>query len=201
MPIAVKDVLSRLPRVKFRVIVTAILATVILHILTTLAAPRLAPSPAYGRLVKLLPVNAMKVLPPIAPGAQPLPFMGPDSRYAMCLFDTTKGSVRVTATLPGAGWSLSVFSDKGDSVYTSVAQPGRRTDVSLRLSTSDGKFAGLTPEAAGQAIQEDRSLSLSVKRGVAILRAPDQGNAYGALNEAELKRALCSVTGKVAEAR
>lgn len=197
----VQEIISRLPRVKFRVIIAAILGAVILHILTTLAAPRLAQSPAYGRLAKLLPVNTMKVLPPVAPGAQPLPFMGPDSRYAMCLFDTTKGAVRITASLPGAGWSLSVFSDKGDSLYTSVAQPGRRTDVSLMLSTSDGKFAGLTPEAAGQAVQEDRALSLSVKRGVAILRAPDQGNAYGTLNEAELKRALCTANGTLSAAR
>lgn len=195
------DVIAKIPRVKVRIVVAAVLAAMILHILTTLAAPRLAPSPAYARLSKVLPVNTMQVLPPIAPGAQPLPFMGPDSRYAMCLFDTTKGAVRVTAGLPGAGWSLSLFSDKGDSIYTSIAQPGRRTEISLLLSTSDGKFAGLTPEASGQSVQEDRSLSLSVKRGVAILRAPDQGSAYGNLNEAELKRALCTVRGAVAAVR
>lgn len=197
----VSDLIARLPRVQIRVVIAALLAAAILHILTTLAAPRLAPSTAYTRLAKLLPVNSMQVLPPIAPGAQPLPFMGPDSRYAMCLFDTTKGAVRITATLPGAGWSLSLFNDKGDSFYSSVAQPGRRTEVSLVLSTSDGKFAGLTPEASGQSVKEDRSLSLSVKRGVAILRAPDQGSAYGALNEAELKRSLCSVKGTIAAAR
>lgn len=195
------DILARVPRVKFRVLATALFAVLILHILATLAAPWLAPSSAYGRLADLLPLNAMQILPAIAPGAQPLPFMGPDSRYAMCRFDSTKGPVQITASLPGAGWSMSVFSDKGDSLYTAVAQPGRRTEISLVLVTSDEKFAGLTPEATGRSTKEDRSLSLSAKRGVAILRAPDQGIAYRAINEAELKRSLCGVKGKLAAAR
>jgi len=197
----VSDILKRIPRVQVRVVVLALLATAVLHILATLAAPRLAPSPAFGRLADLLPVNAMQVLPPIAPGAQPLPFMGPDSRYAMCRFDSTKGPVQITASLPGAGWSLSVFSDKGDSVYTSVAQAGRRTEISLVLSTTDDKFAGLTPQARGQSVKEDRSLALTAKRGVAILRAPDQGLAYRAVNEAELRRSVCRVQATQAASR
>ncbi len=195
------DILAKIPRVQFRVIALALFAVLILHILATLAAPRLAPSTAYSRLADLLPVNSMQILPPIAPGAQPLPFMGPDSRYAMCRFDSTKGPVQISAILPGAGWSLSLFTDKGDSLYTSVAQPGRRTEISLVLVTSDEKFAGLTPEASGQSVKEDRSLSLPAKRGIAILRAPDQGLAYKALNEAELKRSLCGVRGKLTAAR
>ncbi len=197
----VSDVLKWLPSVQVRVVVLALLGTAVLHILATLAAPRLAPSPAYGRLADLLPVNAMQVLPPIAPGAQPLPFMGPDSRYAMCRFDSTKTPVQITASLPGAGWSLSVFSDKGDSIYTSVAQAGRRTEVSLVLSTRDDTFAGLTPQARGQSVKEDRSLSLTAKRGVAILRAPDQGLAYRAVNEAELRRSICRVQATQAASR
>jgi uncharacterized membrane protein len=195
------DILAKIPRMQFRVIALALFAVLILHILATLAAPRLAPSTAYSRLADLLPVNSMQILPPIAPGAQPLPFMGPDSRYAMCRFDSTKGPVQISAILPGAGWSLSLFTDKGDSLYTSVAQPGRRTEISLVLVTSDEKFAGLTPEASGQSVKEDRSLSLPAKRGIAILRAPDQGLAYKALNEAELKRSLCGVRGKLTAAR
>jgi uncharacterized membrane protein len=195
------DILAKIPRVQFRVIALALFAVLILHILATFAAPRLAPSTAYSRLAELLPVNSMQILPPIAPGAQPLPFMGPDSRYAMCRFDSTKGPVQISAVLPGAGWSLSLFTDKGDSLYTSVAQPGRRTEISLVLVTSDEKFAGLTPEAAGQSVKEDRSLSLPAKRGIAILRAPDQGLAYKALNEVELKRSLCGVRGKMTAAR
>jgi uncharacterized membrane protein len=187
-----------LPSASAGVVLSALVAATILHILATLAAPRLAPSPAYRRLAELLPPNTMQVLAPIAPGAQPLPFMAADARYAVCRFDTTKGGVRINAGLPGAGWSLTLYTDKGDSIYTAVAQPGRRTDVALQLSTADERFAGLTPEAAGGEVKLDRSLSLTAKRGLAILRAPDQGLAYRAANEAELKRSVCAVSGAVA---
>lgn len=193
--------LNRLPRIRFRVVAAGAFAVLILHILATLAAPRLAPAPAYSRLAPLLPVNTMLVLPPISPGAQPLPFMGPDARYAMCKFDTTKNPVTLTASLPGAGWSLSLFSDKGDNFYTAVAQPGRRTEVQLVLAPTDERFTGLTQEAAGRAVAQDRSLALAAKRGIAILRAPDQGLAYRAINEAELKRSVCATKGAVASTR
>ena len=177
------DILAKIPRVQFRVIALALFAVLILHILATLAAPRLAPSTAYSRLADLLPVNSMQILPPIAPGAQPLPFMGPDSRYAMCRFDSTKGPVQITAILPGAGWSLSLFTDKGDSLYTSVAQPGRRTEISLVLVTSDEKFAGLTPRASGRSVGGQVAV-VAAKRGVAHFAGPDRG-FLKALDEAD----------------
>lgn len=197
----VGDILRRLPRVQIGIALAALFAVLILHVLTTLAAPRLAPSPAYARLASVLQPNAMQVLPPIAPGAQPLPFMGADARYALCRFDATKGPVSITASLLGAGWSLSLYTDKGDNIYTSVAQPGRLTEVSLQISTVDDRFTGLTPEAAGGEVKADRSLSLSAKRGIAILRAPDQGQAYRGINEATLKRSVCAARGAVAAAR
>lgn len=202
MSVTRKKVLSWLPRPRFRIVALALFCVVILHIAATLAATRLAPATAYQRLADLLPANTMQVLPPIGPGKQPLPFMGPDARYAMCRFDTTKGPVSISANLPGAGWSLSLYSDKGTSLYTAVAQPGRRTQVSLVLSRKEtDKFSGLTDEAAGRAIQRDRSLAVPAKRGIAVLRAPDQGAVYQAKNEAELKRSLCGLKNSVASAR
>lgn len=189
--------LPRMPRLNIGVVLAALLAATILHVLTTLAAPRLAPAPAYSRLAGALPANSMQVLPPIAPGMQPLPFMGADARYAICRFDATRGAVTITASLLGAGWSLSLYSEKGDSIYTSVAQPGRRTDVNLQISTVDDRFTGLTPEASGLDVTRDNSsLSISAKRGLAVLRAPDQGLAYGALNEVALKRSACTAAAK-----
>lgn len=193
--------LKRLPHIKLRIVFAALFAILIVHLLATLAAPKLAPSPAYSRLADVLPANTMQVLAPITPDTQPLPFMGPDARYAVCRFDTTKGTVTITAGLAGAGWSLSLYSEKGDNFYTSVGRPDRRTEIALQLSTKDDSFTGLTPEASGESIKLDRSLTLSAKRGLAILRAPDQGRAYRMVNEAELKRSVCAVKRPVTAAR
>lgn len=184
--------LSMLPRINLRLAAAAVCAVIILHIIATLAAPEIAPSRAYELLSKDLPLNSMQVLPPITPATQRLPFMAPDARYALCRFDTKDGAVTLTATLPGPGWIVALYSTTGDNFFTSVAQPGRRTDVSLLLVSSDERFRGLTPEAKGaSSAPESPMLTVPAQAGVALIRAPEQGQAYRARNLAELKRARC----------
>jgi uncharacterized membrane protein len=186
------DVVTTLKNTNWRIIAAAFFAIAILHILATLVAPELTTSSGYDRLSRGLPVNKMQVLPPVAPGAQPLPFMSPDARYALCRFDTTDGSVAVTAVLPGPGWTLALYSTEGENFYTSVAQPGRRTNVSLLLVPTDDRFIALAPQARGEPAQADSTLAVPAQKGVVVLRAPDQGLSYRARNLAELKRARCA---------
>ena len=188
------DILLRMmPRINLRLAAAAFCAVAILHIAATLAAPELAPSHAYEMISKELPLNSMQILPPVAPATQRLPFMAPDARYALCRFDTKDGAVSLTATLPGPGWVVALYSTAGDNFFTSVAQPGRRTDISLLLVPSDERFRGLTPEASGAvASPQDPVLTVPAQTGIAIVRAPEQGQAYRARNLAELKRARCA---------
>ena len=72
---------------------------VILHISYVLAAPHLSGGTAWRQLGSQLPVNQMKVLAPIRPGAQPLPFMAPDVRYAMCRYDLGAGALQIRTRL------------------------------------------------------------------------------------------------------
>jgi uncharacterized membrane protein len=170
----------------------ALFAVGILHIVVTLAAPELVISPAYDRLAQALPVNQMQILPPVTPAAQPLPFIAPDARYALCRFDATDGAVAITASLPGPGWMLALYSAEGENFFASVAQPGRQTDVSLLLIPSDERFTGLTPEARGQSPSPETTLTVPAQRGLAVVRAPNQGQAYNDRNLAQLKRAHCA---------
>ena len=82
--------LSLLRRIELRAVLAALVAVAILHILATLAAPHFASAPAVARLAEALPLNSMKVLPPVGRSSQPVPYLAPDARYAMCRFDTTK---------------------------------------------------------------------------------------------------------------
>lgn len=185
---------SMLKTVNWRILAATFCAAGILHISATLAAPELASAPAYARLSRLLPENKMAVLPAITADTQPLPFLSPDARYAMCAFDSSKGTVEIKATLPEPGWTLSLHSPDGDNFYTAVAQPGRETEVALLLIPTDERFAGLTPEAKGQSNAETSvSLTLVASLGVAVLRAPDLGMAHTARNEAGLKAATCGM--------
>lgn len=179
-------------RCNWRVIGAALCSIGILHILMTFAAPSLATATAYARLAGALPQNTMQILPPVTATAQPLPFLAPDGRFALCRFDARQGSVAIKAVLPGAGWSLALYNPEGENFYTAVAPPGRRVEVSLQLVPSEDRFTGLTPEARGERRVADTTLSLPAQTGIAVVQAPDQGAAYAARNIAELRRATCA---------
>lgn len=175
-----------------RALLMALMAAAALHIIVTLAAPMMTGASAYTRLSAQLPLHVMKVLPPLSPENQPLPFLGADARYAMCRFDTAKGVVAVSARLPEAGWTLSVFSSSGDNVYVAAGDAGQTPEIALLLVPSDDRFMGLTPEAGGSAAGQQGALKLAARKGLIVVRAPDRGVAYRRAAEAELARATCT---------
>ncbi|MDH4981288.1 hypothetical protein [Hyphomicrobium sp. D-2] len=164
----------------------------ILHICATMAAPYLTAASAYNRLAPGLPVNSMQVLSVAAPGSEPLPFMSPDARYAMCSFDARGGPIDVSATLPAdQGWSLSVVTPAGDNIYAAASVPSRPTPITLVLVPSEDAFLGVTPEARGIARNIQPPTPLSASRGIVVMRAPDKGFAYTPHVETLLRDAKC----------
>lgn len=185
------SVLNRIALPNWRLVLAAFFSMMILHILATFATPDMSGRSAVERLAAKLPLNQMVVLPPIAPRAQPAPFMGPEFRLAMCRFDTLTSPVALSAGLPAPGWSLSLYDADGGTIFTAAADPGRRSDVSLLLVPDDERFMGLTPEARGEQTVETGVLRVPAQRGIAVLRAPDSGVAYAVRHEEELRRATC----------
>jgi uncharacterized membrane protein len=183
-----------LPRIDLRTLAAALVAVAILHILATLAAPHLASAPAVHHVMRDLPLNAMKLLPPLTRAAQPLPFLAPDARYAMCRFDTAKGAVLLNAVLPEAGWTLAIYTPAGDNIYVASGQSGQVTTATIRLVPSGDIFTGLTPESRGLAPAAQQPLSFAVRRGVAVVRAPERGEAYRRATDTTLAKASCVQT-------
>lgn len=194
---------ARVTTINVPMVAAALFASAILHILATFATPVLTPSSAYDRLARTLPVNTMQLLPEVAPGAQPLPFLSPDARYAVCHFDTSDGAVMLTAVLPEPGWALQLYTPEGEAFFTSVGMPARRTDVSLLIVPGDDVWrlgarpTGLATGLMGRgsatvAVAQDATLTIPANEGVAVLRAPDQGEAFRNRALAELGRARCS---------
>ncbi|MEQ1578499.1 MAG: hypothetical protein ABL894_12685 [Hyphomicrobium sp.] len=164
----------------------------VLHILAVLATPQLSAGQAHRRLTAGMALHTMTILPPITPSSQKLPFMTADALYAVCPYDTQKGPVAITATLPAPGWALALYSSEGANFYVSVAQPNRPTTVSLLLSATDDRFTGLTPQALGLSPRDETQLKVPADKGFVLLRAPDQGLAYRKQNLATLRSARCA---------
>jgi uncharacterized membrane protein len=188
-----KRLWARITSINVPLVAAALFASAILHILATLATPLLTPTSGYGRLAGELPENAMQIVLPVTPDAQPLPFMSPDARYAICRFDTTNGAVSLSAVLPEPGWALSLFSPSGDNFFNSVAGPGRRPEVSILLVPGEDAWRTGGQSSPTTAITRDATLTISANEGIAVVRAPEKGEAYRARAMADLKRARCQV--------
>lgn len=182
---------QRLKGLNWRIIGAALISVGILHICATLAAPFLGNASAYQRLAPTLPVNAMRVFPELTAETQPLPFLTPAFRYAMCRVDSSEGPVLVKVVLPDRGWTVSLYSPDGDSLYAASGQLARPTEIALQVVSSDERFTGLTPESRGKARSDDTSLTVSAREGIVVVRAPERGIAYAAKIDSEISRATC----------
>jgi|SRR5581483_1656817 len=180
-----------LGEVGWRTAVGALLFGGIIHIGATLAVPLAGSGTAFARLRDTLPVNRMVILPPPAPGKQPLPYLAPDALYAMCRYDVSVDSLMVTALMADAGWTLSMHTPQGDNFYVMPAQPQRRAEVLLTLVPGIDRL-GEFVAAPRRPTSTDTQVPSPSWEGLVIVRAPLRGLAWRAETEAALRRAACT---------
>lgn len=182
----------RLPRwmreVGWRTFAAGILLAGIVHICATFAVPVFGSGHAYRQLSAVLPLNRMTVLPAPAPGRQILPYLPPDTVYAMCRYELTGGPVSVTAAVSGPGWVLSLHTPVGDNFYVLPGQQMRREEVSFLLVPSTTGAA----QANRYAGPADTQVASPTAEGLIVLRAPVTGTARLAETEAALRRSSCT---------
>lgn len=175
---------------------TALLALVsggIIHIVATIVLPHLATANGVQRLSAGLPANAMRVMPPAHAEAQPLPFMGPDTRIAVCRYDVSDGPIAVSAVLPDKGWSLAIYSAQGDNFYVVPAQDYRRSELAFQLIPQGERFLGMFNLGSRGFETSASQITVPSPQGLIIVRAPMRGRAYQSETESYLARAHCGI--------
>lgn len=184
------ETLKYLPRFDWRNLLLIAVATAIVHLVVTFMATSDTRGSAYHRLAGALPLNTMQVLQPIAPDHQPLPFLSPEARYAMCSFSSAKGPVQVRAILPDRGWTLGIYNPDGSTAYFAAGAIGRPINVSITILAGDDRFVGLSPTTVGATASPD--ITVAAREGLIVVRAPDRGRAYQKVNEELLAKATCA---------
>jgi uncharacterized membrane protein len=184
--------LLELFRPSLRHLAVGVCAAGVLHLCIALAAPEVSVSRGYRDLTQGLELHKFKLLPPITPAAQKLPYMGPEARYAVCLFDARDGTVSVSARLPTPGWVLSIFNPAGENIYSAVTQPTRSLDIALTIVPAEESHADIAALSGSGTLKDDTSLQVVASKGLLVVRAPDQGSAYLPRNLATLSEARCS---------
>lgn len=175
-----------------RLVMIAFVLAGIVHICFTFAMPTLTASGTFRRLAERLPLNRMDVIAPVSPQSQPLPFMSPDVRYAVCRYSTADGAVAVNVSLPDAGWVLALYSLEGENFYYVTGQSNKRINVSLLLvPPSNEQMIGSVAEAS-PATPSGAPVPVPTRQGLLFVRGPERGLAYRPEVEAELKKSRCA---------
>jgi uncharacterized membrane protein len=150
---------------------------------------------AFATLKRELPVNTMVVLPQVRVGKEPLPFLAPDIRYAVCRFDIASGPLQITAQLPERGWSLAIHLPNGDNPYIVPAPVSRPLEVSFLLVPTTDRLFNLTP--GQRRLNTDATqVSIAQREGLIVIRAPMAGVAFDAAALSILEKAACAPVGR-----
>jgi len=127
-------------------ILGAILLGGIVHLSTVLAMPQAARQDAYSRLVPLTPVNTMVPLALPTAASAIMPFMDPAFAEAVCRYDLSGGSLKLTAPVSQAYTSVTFYTRKSIAYYAINDRAAGRRTIELDL---------MTPEQHAQVPEEE----------------------------------------------
>ncbi len=92
----------------------------IVHIVSILAMPRLAPRDAFARMERLAPAHRMTLLPAASPEGGSPPFEDPALVQGVCRYDLAAGPVRLRAELSSDVLTLFSFHARFGQLYYSM---------------------------------------------------------------------------------
>lgn len=182
---------DRLRQVSWQFVALALVTGGIVHIIATLVVPHFATASAFQRFAAALPVNRMHVLAPAKPGQQPLPFVSPDERLAVCHFTVAGGPIEIAAELPDRGWTLGLYTPHGDNFFLLPAHDMRRTQVKLQLVPPSDRVLGFLNLFSRTPLPSPTEITAPVTEGMLVVRAPLRGRAYAHEIEAVLRQVHC----------
>lgn len=175
----------------------------VVHFATILLLPRTATRDAYARLEPITRVNAFTLLPAPRPDQAVIPFMDPAFATAVCRYDLSRSSVKLTAPVSQAYTSVTFYTRAGIAFYAINDRAAGRRMVELDLMTPAQHEALPTEEdvtAADRLIVESPTPA-----GLIVVRAliPEpalQPMANAAVSAAQCKEQPDNVPQKVENA-
>lgn len=145
----------------------------IVHIVSVLLMPTVAPRDAYARVVDAVgaaAVNKLVLLPPMAPGVEPLPFEDPAFAEAVCVFDLTQGMLRVTSNADGEDYLALSFHARAGRVFHAITDRAAikgKIDVVIGDARQMDALQGASEEAPPQEVR----ITAPTKRGFVLARS------------------------------
>ncbi len=146
----------------FALLLAVVAVAGIVHIVSLLLMPRVAPGDVYARLAAFAPQGGVKILPRAAAPGDPVPGRDPSVATAVCRYDLDNGPVRVLAPLDDEGFlALALHARTGVTFYGLTDR-----------AANDGKLEFVVMTAAQRAAAEARESADTPVRDVRVV-APE----------------------------
>jgi uncharacterized membrane protein len=107
----------------------------IVHIVSVLAMPAVAPQDALTHLSSVAPAGeGVVLLPPASPGREVMPYEDPSVALGFCRFDLSKGFYRVRTTIDGEHYiALSFHNRSGRIFYATTDRSALRGKIDIAI--------------------------------------------------------------------
>jgi len=109
----------------------------IVHLVSVLALPRVATKDAYSRLTQISRVNDVTMLPLVEPRNALMPFQDPAFATAICRYDLSGGSIKLTVPVNQAYTSVSFYTRNEVAYYAINDRSAGRKVIELDLMTAE----------------------------------------------------------------
>jgi uncharacterized membrane protein len=109
----------------------------IVHLTTVIIMPWTATQDAYSRLARIAPLNKVTALPEPTPENAPMPFMDPAFASAVCRYDLSQGSLKLTVPVSLAYTSVSFYTRYDVAYYAINDRAAGRRVIELELMTAE----------------------------------------------------------------
>ncbi|MEK4035626.1 DUF1254 domain-containing protein [Methylocystis sp. IM3] len=167
----------------------------IVHLVSVLLMPAVAPNTAYARVLRVVaeaPSEKLVALPPAAPGAERLPFEDPAFAEGVCVYDLSKGLLRVSTAAEGDDFLAFSFHSGGGRLYHAITDRAAikgKIDIVVGDERQIDALQGMSDEAPPQEVR----LTSPTKRGFVLIRAfakrpGDQARARERINAVNCTR-------------
>lgn len=178
---------------RFYWLIATLLTAVVVHLSFVLFAPKLVMAERLQAIAETAGDTSLKVLT----RNDTLRLIGEEDGslvHAVCVYDLSRGPLRVTALIPRSYWSISIYSASGDNFYTFN---DRQADVErLELILKPAEAAPVDEEAIETQAPAGDTLEVFPPddRGVIVFRALAGEAPERAGVEAFLARSSCTPT-------
>ena len=147
----------------------------VVHLVAVLMLPRTATNDAYTRLSPIAPINAVAPVPQPSPQNEVMPFMDPAFAAAVCRYDLSEGSLKLSVPVSPAYTSVSFYTRRGIAYYAINDRAAGRRLIELELMTSNQRSQ--LPEDEEVTAADRLIVESPTNTGLILLRAlaPEPG--------------------------